>query len=31
VIVASALKHDGVWWNTVDPDRVRAFMAGLRP
>ena len=27
VIVASCLKQDGVWWNTVDPDRVRAFMA----
>jgi len=26
VIVASSLKHDGVWWNTVDADRVRAFM-----
>ena len=30
VIVASALKYDGVWWNMVDPDRVKAFMAGLR-
>ncbi len=30
VIVASSLKHDGVWWNPVDPDRVRRFMAGLR-
>ncbi len=27
VIVASALKRDGVWWNEVDPDRLRAFMA----
>ena len=27
VIVASALKQDGVWWNAVDPDRVAAFMA----
>jgi membrane complex biogenesis BtpA family protein len=27
VIVASSLKQDGVWWNPVDPDRVRAFMA----
>ena len=27
VIVASWLKRDGVWWNTVDPDRVRRFMA----
>jgi membrane complex biogenesis BtpA family protein len=30
VIVASALKHDGVWWNQVDTARVNAFMAGLR-
>jgi len=27
VIVASALKQDGVWWNPVDPDRLRRFMA----
>ena len=27
VIVASSLKQDGVWWNPVDPDRVRAFVA----
>lgn len=27
VIVASALKHDGVWWNAVDAGRVRAFAA----
>jgi predicted TIM-barrel enzyme len=26
VIVASWLKTDGVWWNPVDPDRVRTFM-----
>ena len=26
VIVASWLKRDGVWWNEVDPDRLRAFM-----
>jgi len=26
VIVASWLKRDGVWWNEVDPDRVRQFM-----
>jgi membrane complex biogenesis BtpA family protein len=26
VIVASYLKRDGVWWNAVDPDRVRHFM-----
>ena len=25
VIVASSLKHGGVWWNPVDVDRVRAF------
>ncbi len=27
VIVASWLKRDGVWWNEVDPDRLRTFMA----
>jgi membrane complex biogenesis BtpA family protein len=26
VIVASALKHGGSWWNEVDPERVAAFM-----
>jgi membrane complex biogenesis BtpA family protein len=26
VIVASWLKVDGVWWNPVDPDRLRTFM-----
>ena len=26
VIVASFLKRDGVWWNDVDPDRLRVFM-----
>lgn len=26
VIVASWLKRDGVWWNPVDPDRLRSFM-----
>lgn len=26
VIVASWLKRDGVWWNEVDPDRLRTFM-----
>ncbi len=31
VIVASSLKHDGVWWNTVDTDRVRAFMRVAQP
>jgi uncharacterized protein len=30
VIVASSLKYDGVWWNAVDPDRVKVFMARLR-
>ncbi|WP_158744484.1 BtpA/SgcQ family protein [Acidisphaera sp. L21] len=27
VIVASYLKQDGVWWNPVDPARLRVFMA----
>jgi membrane complex biogenesis BtpA family protein len=27
VIVASWLKQDGVWWNPVDPERMRVFMA----
>jgi membrane complex biogenesis BtpA family protein len=27
VIIASYLKRDGVWWNEVDPERVRVFMA----
>ena len=26
VIVASALKHGGSWWNAVDPGRLKAFM-----
>ena len=30
VIVASSLKHDGVWWNAVDMERVRRFMAVAR-
>ena len=30
VIVASSLKHDGVWWNPVDPKRVRAFVAAAK-
>ncbi len=30
VIVASSLKHDGVWWNAVDPQRVKDFVAGIR-
>ena len=32
-IVASSLKVDGVWWNSVDPERARVFVeatAGLR-
>ncbi len=29
LIIASALKYDGVWWNAVDPDRVKRFIAGL--
>ena len=31
VIVASSLKHDGVWWNPVDIERVIAFVAAARP
>lgn len=27
VIVASALKHDGGWWNEVDPERMAHFMS----
>lgn len=30
IIIASALKHDGVWWNQVDPARVSTFMSGLK-
>lgn len=29
-IVASSLKVDGVWWNPVDPARVRALMEAAR-
>ena len=29
VIVASTLKHDGVWWNPVDADRLATFMAAV--
>lgn len=29
VIVASYLKRDGVWWNPVDPDRMRTFMVAV--
>lgn len=31
VIVASSLKVDGVWWNPVDIERVRAFRAAAEP
>lgn len=31
VIVASSLKQDGVWWNPVDPLRVKAFVEAARP
>jgi uncharacterized protein len=30
VIVASSLKREGLWWNEVDPDRAKAFMAQAR-
>ncbi len=30
VIVASALKQDGVWWQKVEVARVKAFMAAVR-
>ncbi|MCT7376905.1 BtpA/SgcQ family protein [Chelativorans salis] len=30
-IVASSLKEDGVWWNPVDIERVRAFRAAAEP
>lgn len=30
IIVASALKHEGVWWNRVDKARVVAFMQKVR-
>jgi membrane complex biogenesis BtpA family protein len=29
VIVASYLKQDGVWWNSVDPERLRTFIAAV--
>jgi hypothetical protein len=29
-IIASSLKRDGVWWNPVDPARVKRFMAAKR-
>ncbi len=31
VIVASSLKVDGVWWNAVDPARVRRFVQAAAP
>lgn len=31
VIVASSLKVGGVWWNEVDPARVRSFVAAATP
>jgi membrane complex biogenesis BtpA family protein len=31
VIVASSLKEGGVWWNPVDPARVRAFAEAAKP
>lgn len=30
VIIGSSLKRDGVWWNPVDPDRARQFVARVR-
>jgi uncharacterized protein len=30
VIVGSALKEEGVWWNPVDRDKARAFVSGIR-
>jgi membrane complex biogenesis BtpA family protein len=30
-IVASSLKADGVWWNPVEPARVRALIEAARP
>lgn len=30
VIVASSLKRDGVWWNELDPIRIRQFMDKAR-
>ena len=29
VIVASYLKHEGAWWNPVDPDRLQVFMQAV--
>lgn len=30
VIIGSALKRDGVWWNAVDPQRASRFVARVR-
>jgi uncharacterized protein len=30
VIVASYLKHEGAWWNPVDPDRLQVFMQAVK-
>jgi membrane complex biogenesis BtpA family protein len=30
VIVGSALKHEGVWWNAVDPQAAQAFVVRAR-
>ncbi|WP_263298401.1 BtpA/SgcQ family protein [Rhodobacter sp. TJ_12] len=30
VIVASSLKEGGVWWNPVDPERVKSFVAAAK-
>ena len=30
VIIASSIKHEGAWWNEVDPARLAAFMAVVR-
>jgi uncharacterized protein len=30
VIVGTCLKHDGVIWNPVDPERARAFVDAAR-
>ena len=31
VIVASSLKKDWVWWNPVDPEKVRSFVTAATP
>lgn len=30
-IIGSSLKHEGVWWNAVDIERVRALVEAARP